>query len=194
VKGRISAPLLSAENPGIDSDAGDLPRVWAGAADAVAQVAAGSETEASLGDESEAHGNVDIEDLRERATVSREETGGNDDIDGHERKSDSDGTIEGGDWKTSTSISEESQASRESDGNDDRPANHHPRLWARLISPPRQRHGHAILDLCCAGEERTGHTERRTISKGLGGEPGSRERYRQARKAKWGSRWHWDVG
>jgi hypothetical protein len=185
------APALSGENPRSDADAGNLPKVRSGAEDAVAHVAAGSETEASLGDESEAHGNVD---LRERTDVLREETGGNDDMDGFERRTGNGGTTEGGDWETSTSMSEESQESDESDGNDDRPANHHPRLWARLISPPRQRHGHAILDLCCAGEERTGHTERRTISKGLGGEPGARERYRQARKAKWGSRWHWDVG
>ena len=73
-------------------------------------------------------------------------------------------------------------------------ANHYPRQWARLISPPRQRRGHVILDLCCPGEEQTGQLERRTVSKGLGGEPGSKERYTQARRARWGSRWHWDIG
>ncbi|GAQ82483.1 putative mitochondrial ribosome small subunit component Rsm22 [Klebsormidium nitens] len=96
-------------------------------------------------------------------------------------------------------IDNETTEGRETDGVENGkgsrpPARHFPRQWARLISPPRQRHGHVILDLCCPGEERTGNLERWTVSKGLGGELGSKERYSNARKARWGSRWHWDIG
>lgn len=109
------------------------------------------------------------------------------------------GVLDGESGSGSGDVDDESGEKRETDGVEKGkgsrpPAQHFPRKWARLISPPRQRHGHVILDLCCPGEERTGQLERWTVSKGLGGETGSKERYSNARKARWGSRWHWDIG